>query len=716
MNQAHFSRIAGELSLSAAQVAAVAKLVEEGGTVPFIARYRKEATGSLDEVAVAAIRDRLGDLAELDKRREAILASLEERGLLTAELKASVAAAQDKARLEDIYLPFRPKRRTRAMMAREKGLEPLAGALMAQQGRDPLALARPFVSEAKGVPDVAAALSGARDILAEAMAEEPRLRAEARQLFARRGRFQSKVVKGKDQAGATYRDWFAWDEPLRSIAGHRALAMFRGEAEGFLSLSLRPAEEELFELARRAYVRGRGADAKEVEAALTDGCKRLLAPSLENELRAEVKARADAEAIRVFAANLRGLLLAPPLGQKRVLALDPGFRTGAKLAVLDAQGALLHHATIYPTTSAAQREAAAATLKELCTTHRVEAIGIGNGTAGRETEAFVRSLELGVPVALVNEAGASIYSASEIARREFPDLDLTVRGAVSIGRRLMDPLAELVKLDPKSIGVGQYQHDVDQGGLRKALDDVVMSCVNAVGVDVNTASQELLSFVSGLGPALAKNVVAHRDENGPFPTRDSLRKVKRLGPKAYEQAAGFLRVRGPEPLDASAVHPERYALVRRMAKDAGCAVQQLLADAAARAQVRLADYVSDGIGLPTLTDILAELDKPGRDPRAAFSAFAFAEGVSRIEDLEQGLELPGIVTNVTKFGAFVDVGVHRDGMVHVSQLADRFVSDPSQVVRVGQEVLVRVVEVDLQRGRIALSMRGLAGVKPGEGA
>jgi Transcriptional accessory protein len=696
------------MALAAAQVAAVARLVAEGGTVPFIARYRKEATGSLDEVAVAAIRDRLEDLAELDKRREAMLASLAERGLLTPELQAGLAGAQDKARLEDLYLPYRPKRRTRAMLAREKGLEPLAKALMLQQGRDPRLLARPFVSAEKGVPDEDAALSGARDILAEAMAEEPRLRASARELFARRGRFQSKVLKGKEQAGATYRDWFACDEPLRAIPGHRALAMFRGEAEGFLSLSLRPAEDELFELARRAYVRGKGADSREVEAALADGCKRLLAPSLENELRAEVKAKADAEAIRVFAANLRGLLLAPPLGQKRVLALDPGFRTGAKLAVLNAQGALLHHATIYPTTSASQREAAAATLKELCAKYKVEAIGIGNGTAGRETEAFVRGLDLGVPVVLVNEAGASIYSASEIARQEFPDLDLTVRGAVSIGRRLMDPLAELVKLDPKSIGVGQYQHDVDQAGLRRALADVVMSCVNAVGVDVNTASQELLMHVSGLGPGLAKNIVEYRTEQGPFPGREALKKVKRLGPKAFEQAAGFLRVRGGEPLDASAVHPERYALVRRMAKDAGSTVPELLADPAARARVRLPDYVGEGIGLPTLTDIMAELEKPGRDPRAAFSAFAFAEGVSRIEDLEQGMELPGIVTNVTKFGAFVDIGVHRDGMVHISQLADRFVADPAQVVRVGQEVLVRVAEVDLQRGRIALSMRGLA--------
>jgi uncharacterized protein len=696
------------MSLSVSQVAAVSKLVEEGATVPFISRYRKEATGSLDEVAVAAIRDRLEALAELDKRREAIVSSLEERGLLTPELQAAIEKAEDKARLEDVYLPYRPKRRTRALMARERGLEPLAQALMSQQGRDPRVLAKPFVVPDKDVPDVESALAGARDILAEDMAEDPRLRAAVRELYFRRGRFSSKVAKGKQEAGATFRDWFDWDEPLRAIPGHRALAMFRGEAEGFLSLRLGPPEEEIFELARRALVRGRGPDAREVEAALADGCKRLLAPSLESEVRAVVKTKADAEAIRVFAANLRGLLLAPPLGQKRVLALDPGFRTGAKLTVLDAQGALLHHATIYPTTSDSQRQAAAATVKELCARFGIQAVAIGNGTAGRETEAFVRELGLELPVVLVNEAGASIYSASETARREFPDLDLTVRGSVSIGRRLMDPLAELVKLDPKSIGVGQYQHDVDQAGLRRALDDVVMSCVNAVGVDVNTASQELLTFVSGLGPALAKAVVAHRDANGPFPTRDALRKVKRLGPKAFEQAAGFLRVRGVEPLDQSAVHPERYALVRRMARDAKCAVAELLADASARARVRLEDYVSGDLGLPTLTDIMAELEKPGRDPRAGFSAFAFAEGVNKIEDLTPGMELPGIVTNVTKFGAFVDIGVHRDGMVHVSQLADRYVSDPSEIVTVGREVLVRVAEVDLKRGRIALSMRGLA--------
>jgi uncharacterized protein len=708
VNEDYSPCIAKEMSLPVSQVAAVAKLVRDGATVPFIARYRKEATGSLDEVAIAAIRDRLEELAELDKRREAIMSSLEERGLLTSELKDSLEKAQDRARLEDVYLPYRPKRRTRAAMARERGLEPLAQALLAQQGRDPKVLARPYVNPDQGVADVDSALAGARDILAEDMAEDPRLRAAVRDLYLRRGRFQSKVVKGKQEAGATFRDWFAWDEPLRSIPGHRVLAMFRGEAEGFLSLSLRPPEEEILALARRSRLRGRGPDAQEVDAALADGCKRLLAPSLENETRAEVKARADAEAIQVFARNLRGLLLASPLGQKRVLALDPGFRTGAKLTVLDAQGGLLHHTTIYPTTSAAQRETAATLLKELCTRFTVEAIAIGNGTAGRETEAFVRELGLGLPVVLVNESGASIYSASETARREFPDLDLTVRGSVSIGRRLMDPLAELVKIDPKSIGVGQYQHDVDQTGLRRALDDVVTSCVNAVGVDVNTASQELLTFVSGLGPALAKAVVAHREEHGPFRTREGLRQVRRLGPKAFEQAAGFLRVRGEEPLDLSAVHPERYALVRRMARDANCTVSQLLSDPSARTRVRLEEYVSGDIGLPTLTDIMAELEKPGRDPRANFSAFSFAEGVHGISDLKSGMELPGIVTNVTRFGAFVDIGVHRDGMIHVSQLADRFVSDPAEIVTVGQEVLVRIVDVDLLRDRIGLSMRGIS--------
>ncbi|MGE4299454.1 MAG: Tex family protein [Desulfovibrionaceae bacterium] len=720
MNETHARVVAQELKIGPGQVGAVMRLLDEGGTVPFIARYRKEATGSLDEVAVAAIRDRVEKLAELDKRRGAILASLEERGLLTDALRAEVEAAADMARLEDVYLPYKPKRRTRAAMARERGLAPLAEMLFAQRGVDPATVAAPFVvadeDAAKAVPDVDAALAGARDIIAEQVCEDGGVRGAMRLLFQRRGRFVSKVVKKKEEEGAVFRDWFAWDEPLRAIAGHRALAMFRGEREGFLSLSLRPEDEEGVGLVVRHAVKGRGADARQVAMAVEDGYKRLLAPSMENEMRAMVKERADAEAIKVFADNLRGLLLAAPLGQQRVLALDPGFRTGAKVAMLDAQGALLHHTTVYPTGSVRQAEEAAATLRGIAARFAPQAVAVGNGTAGRETEAFVRGLGLGVPVALVNEAGASIYSASEVARREFPDLDLTVRGAVSIGRRLMDPLAELVKIDAKSIGVGQYQHDVDQAALKHALDDVVALCVNAVGVDLNTASAELLAYVAGLGPALARNVVAHREAEGPFVSRRALLKVSRLGPKAFEQAAGFLRVRGKNPLDASAVHPERYGLVETMARDAGCGVADLLASDEARARIRVERYVSGDVGLPTLTDIMAELGKPGRDPRAGFTAFAFAEGVHDIKDLRVGMELPGIVTNVTKFGAFVDVGVHRDGLVHVSQLADRYVSDPAQVVSVGREVRVTVTELDLGRGRISLTMRRNPGVGGGAGA
>jgi len=714
----HARLIAQELTVSPGQVAAVARLLAEGGTVPFIARYRKEATGSLDEVAVAAVRDRLAELAALDKRREAILASLAERDLLTDALRREIAAVTDKARLEDIYLPHRPKRRTRGAMARERGLAPLAEALLSRPDMDPVAEARRFVTPPDAAADTAperlvadtdAALAGARDIIAERVSESAEARQAMRSLFLRRGRFVSRVVKGREEAGATYRDWFAWDEPLASIPSHRALAMFRGEREGMLRLFLRPPEDAALSLLRRPVVRGQGTAAREVGAALDDCYRRLLGPSIETEVRAEVKARADAEAIRVFAANLRQLLLAPPLGQKRVLALDPGYRTGAKVAALDAQGALMEHATLYPTGSARQRDEAGSALRTLCARHRIEAVAVGNGTAGRETEAFVRGLGLGIPVVLVNEAGASIYSASEAARREFPDLDLTVRGAVSIGRRLMDPLAELVKIDPGSIGVGQYQHDVDQAALKRALDDVVASCVNSVGVDVNTASAELLAHVSGLGPVLAANIVAHRDENGPFASRRELLKVKRLGPKAFEQAAGFLRVRGQgaghDPLDASAVHPERYELVRRMARDAGCAVADLLQDEAARSRIRPEAYVSDEAGLPTLKDILAELARPGRDPRAAFSAFAFDENISDIKDLREGMRLPGIVTNVTKFGAFVDVGVHRDGLVHISQLADRYVADPAEVVAVGREVRATVIGVDLVRGRISLSLK-----------
>ncbi|SOB58992.1 transcriptional accessory protein [Pseudodesulfovibrio profundus] len=704
-NTLHIQTISSELNVKPRQVDAVAALLDDGATVPFISRYRKEATGSLDEVAVAAIRDRLTELSELDKRREAILGSLQERDLLTPELKKALEAAGDKARLEDIYLPHRPKRRTRGTMARERGLEPLANILMAQKGVDPKAEAKAFVAPDKEVPDVAAALAGARDIIAERISENPKARSAMRALFVKRGRFTSKVAKGKEEEGSTYRDWFEWDEPLVRIPSHRALAMFRGEKEKVLKLSLRPPESEAVGLLTRSVVRNNKKDGQQVSIALEDCYKRLLGPSLENEVRAEVKKRADDEAIKVFAANLRELLLAAPLGQKRVLALDPGFRTGAKLTVLDAQGALKEYTTIFPVGSDKQQAEAALKLRSLCERYDIEAIAIGNGTAGRETEAFVGSLQLGIPAVLVNESGASIYSASEVARKEFPDHDLTVRGSVSIGRRLMDPLAELVKIDPKSIGVGQYQHDVDQAALKKSLDDVVESCVNGVGVDLNTASSELLSHVSGLGPVLAENIVAHRDANGPFGSRRELLKVKRLGPKAYEQAAGFLRVQGKEVLDASAVHPERYGLVRQMAKDAGCSVADLVNSAEARDRIRIEEYVTEEVGLPTLRDIMAELAKPGRDPREEFSPFSFAEGINDIKDLREGMRLPGIVTNVTKFGAFVDIGVHRDGLVHISQLADRYIRDPAEVVAAGREVEVSVIGLDLQRGRINLSMK-----------
>ncbi|OLN31294.1 Transcription accessory protein (S1 RNA-binding domain) [Desulfovibrio sp. DV] len=697
--------LAQELSIKDAQVAAVARLLAEGATVPFIARYRKEASGSLDEVAVATIRDRLAQLTELDKRREAILGSLGERDLLTDALARAIADAPDMARLEDLYLPYRPKRRTRAAMARERGLEPLAKALLRQTGLDPQSEARRFVDPEKGVADTDAALAGARDIIAETVTEDARVRGAVRELFTRRSRFVSRVVKGKEAAGGNFRDFFDWDEAVRAIAGHRVLAMFRGEREGILSLGLRPPEAEALALVNRLTVTGNTADSREVATAVEDGYKRLLGPSLENELRAAVKARADSEAIGVFTANLRDLLLAAPLGQSRVLALDPGFRTGAKLAVLDAQGALLYHTTIFPTGSPRQAEEAAVVVRELCAKYAVQAVAVGNGTAGRETERFVGGLGLSLPVIMVNEAGASIYSASEVARREFPDLDLTVRGAVSIGRRLMDPLAELVKIDPKSIGVGQYQHDVDQTALKQALDEVVASCVNAVGVDLNTASLELLAFVSGLGPSLAANILAHRLEHGPFRSRAELRKVKRLGPKAFEQAAGFLRLRGGPVLDATAVHPERYGLVARMASQAACTVAELVADATARARIDVAQFIADDVGEATLGDIMAELARPGRDPRPAFSAFAFAEGVEDIADLRPGMRLPGLVTNVASFGAFVDIGVHRDGLVHVSHLADTYVADPSRVVRVGKEVLVTVLEVDRERGRISLSLK-----------
>ncbi|MDL2271525.1 RNA-binding transcriptional accessory protein [Desulfovibrio sp. OttesenSCG-928-I05] len=718
-------RIAGELGIVAGQVTAVAKLLDEGATIPFIARYRKEAHGSLDEVAISSVRDRLVQLRELDARREAIRKSLTERELLSDALEKGIAAAATLAELEDLYLPYRPKRRTRAAIAREKGLEALALTLLEQSAAlDPFQAAAAFIDPEKGVETAEAALAGARDIIAETTSEDAAARGRMREFFFRKAVIASSLAKSqakdaknaegetsaaaaprKDDESAKFRDYFDWREDAAKAAGHRILAMLRGEKEGWLTLRMLPDPEEALPLLRGIFVANASPAGEQVREAVEDGYKRLLAPSLETELRAALREKAENEAIAVFARNLRQLLLAAPLGRKRVLAIDPGFRTGCKIVCLDAQGVLLHHDLIHVMSPDQQRRAGEA-ITTLAERYAAEAVAIGNGTAGRETEALVRSLNLGIPVVMVNESGASVYSASETARREFPDLDLTVRGAISIGRRLMDPLAELVKIDPKAIGVGQYQHDVDQTKLKESLREVVESCVNAVGVELNTASVELLTYVSGLGPALAKAVVTWRDENGPFARRRELLKVPRLGPKAFEQAAGFLRIReGTNPLDASAVHPESYGVVEAMARDLGCAVPDLLRDPERRKSIVLERYVSDSIGLPTLRDIMAELEKPGRDPRESFEQFAFADGVNSLDDLEEGMVLPGVVTNVTNFGAFVDIGVHQDGLVHISQLADRFVRDPHEVVSVQQKVRVTVLEVDKARKRIALSMK-----------
>ncbi|OPY91931.1 MAG: 30S ribosomal protein S1 [Syntrophaceae bacterium PtaU1.Bin231] len=715
MSVSHHEQIASELHLSPAQVRATAQLIEEGATVPFIARYRKELTGSLDEVAVTAVRDRLTQLRELDERRAAILKSLSERNLLTDEIEGKIAAAETMTVLEDIYLPFRPKRRTRAAVAREKGLAPLALQIMAQDDGDPAAWAAPFVDPEKGVASVEEALAGARDIIAETVNEDREARERIRALFFEKGVLRSRVIPEKEAEGIKYKDYFNWDEPVSSAPSHRVLAIRRGERELFLTFHITPPEEEALAVLEALFVRGNTGSSEQVRIAVHDGYKRLLAPSMETEIRLAAKQRADETAIRVFAENLRQLLLAPPLGQKAVLAIDPGFRTGCKVACLDRQGKLLHHETIYPLLSENARGEAATRVRELCSRFCVEVAAVGNGTGGRETEAFLRSLGLPreIQIAMVNESGASVYSASEAARREFPDHDLTVRGAVSIGRRLMDPLAELVKIDPKSIGVGQYQHDVDQGELKRCLDDVVVSCVNAVGVEVNTASPELLSYVSGLGPSLAENIVRHRNESGPFGSRAELKKVHRLGPKAFEQAAGFLRIRGgSHPLDASAVHPESYAVVEEMARDQACSVADLIRDAERRQRIDPARYVTDKIGLPTLRDILEELAKPGRDPRPQFEGVSFTEGVEKIADLTPGMKLPGVVTNITAFGAFVDIGVHQDGLVHVSEMSDAFVKSPGDVVKVNQKVEVTVLAVDLPRKRISLSMKKFPGQKP----
>lgn len=705
--------ISKELNLRSEQVKATAGLLAEEATVPFIARYRKEATGSLDEVAIAAIRDRLGQMEELDKRRESILKSLHERNLLTDDLKKKIQAAETMTVLEDVYLPYRPKRRTRATVAKEKGLEPLAAAIFTQEGQtDPHLIASPFVDSDQGVDSVEDAISGGRDIIAEWVSEDQRAREKMRALYLEKGVFSSKVVTGKEAAGAKYRDYFNWEEAMATVPSHRMLAVRRGEKEGFLSLTVSAPENEALAVLESLFIKGEGPASVLVKEAVEDGYRRLLSPSMETEMRTAAKERADREAVKIFAGNLKELLLAPPLGEKRLIAVDPGIRTGCKVVCLDRQGKLLQKETIYPFDSEKRRLEAAELFLALCKTYQPEAVAVGKGTAGRETEAFVKSLPLtgSIPVILVNESGASVYSASEAARREFPDLDLTYRGAVSIGRRLMDPLAELVKIDPKSIGVGQYQHDVNQHALKKSLDDVVISCVNAVGVEVNTASEEILTYVSGLGPQLAGNIILYRNEKGAFPSRESLKKVPRLGPKAFEQAAGFLRIRkGTNPLDASAVHPESYPVVEAMAKDLDCTVGDLLKEDALRKQIEKKRYVTDKVGMPTLGDILAELAKPGRDPRKQFENVAFAEGLRSIADLQPGMTLQGVVTNVAAFGAFVDLGVHQDGLVHVSELSDGYVKDPHGVVRVNQRVTVRVLDIDLERNRISLSMKNPAG-------
>jgi protein Tex len=711
MSSAHIEIISSELQLKDFQVRAVADLLDEGATVPFIARYRKEATDSLDEVPITAIRDRLQQLAELDSRKESVLKSLETHGHLTDKLKAEVLAAPTLSLLEDLYLPYRPKKRTRAMVAREKGLEPLARLIFEQNGVDPKIAAVQFIDPTQAVDTAEAALAGARDIIAEIVNEDQQARTAIRNLFFSRAVVHSRVVSGQEAAGSKYRDYFDWQEPAATAPSHRVLAMRRGEKEDFLNLSIVPPEEDALKILEELFVKGEQEDSAEVKIAIQDSYRRLLSRSMETETRVAIKERADIEAIRVFSENLRELLLAPPLGAASVMGLDPGYRTGCKLVCLDAQGKIVHHDTIFPHTSPKQNEEAARKVRELVARYQIEAIAVGNGTAGRETEAFVKNLgfDRQVQVVLVNESGASIYSASEAARQEFPDLDLTVRGAISIGRRLMDPLSELVKIDPKSIGVGQYQHDVEQAALKQSLDDVVISCVNRVGVEVNQASVQLLTYVSGLGPQLAKNIVVYREQNGPFESRDQLQKVPRLGPKAFEQAAGFLRIRnGVNPLDASAVHPESYSVVSAMARDMHCNVTELMRQADLRSRIDISRYATDQIGLPTLQDILAELARPGRDPRQEFERFAYADEVATIADLKPGMKIPGIVTNVTAFGAFVDIGVHQDGLVHISELSDGFVKNPAHVVRVLQKVSVTVIDVDLERNRISLSMKKTA--------
>ena len=708
-----FETISNELNIRSGQVEAVLKLFDEGSTVPFIARYRKEATGELDEVAITSIRDRHIKLVELEKRREAIIVSLAERELLTDDLRDKIEKAGNMTTLEDIYLPFRPKRKTRASVAEEKGLAPFADEIMGQaMEMDVSKSALKYLSDK--VADVDEAIQGACDIIAERVSEDMDVRSQVRRVFARNGVLRSSRAKIKDDdhekiaAAEKFRDWFEWSEPVSKAPSHRVLALFRGEREGCLSIDVAPPDDEPLVIMKRKFINGFGESSRLVGKAIEDGHKRLLKPSMETELRNALKKKADAEAIRIFAQNVREVLMSPPMGAKRVIAVDPGLRTGCKLVCLGNGGELLHHEVIQPHQSAGARTAAAKRMLELADKFKPEAIAVGNGTAGRETEQFIRELNLpgSIYIVSVNESGASVYSASEAARREFPDEDVTVRGAVSIGRRLMDPLAELIKIDPKSIGVGQYQHDVDQKDLKSSLDDVVGQCVNAVGVEVNTASPELLSYVSGLNSRVALSIIKTREELGGFQSRAQLKKVPHLGAKTFEQAAGFLRIRGGDnPLDASAVHPERYKLVEKMAGDIKCSVGELMNDEVLRSKIEISKFVSDDVGMPTLKDIMNELAKPGRDPRAVFEAAAFDDSVRDITDLKVGAVLRGIVTNVTAFGAFVDLGVHQDGLVHVSKISDKYISDPHSVIHVGQQVKVAVTNVDIKRRRISLSMK-----------
>ncbi|MBE6272791.1 MAG: RNA-binding transcriptional accessory protein [Bacteroides sp.] len=697
--------IATALNIAVRQVENTLSLLNGGATIPFISRYRKEATGGLDEVQIGEIKERYDKLTEIAKRKETILKTIEEQGKLTADLKKRIEACWDATELEDIYLPYKPKRKTRAEAARQKGLEPLATILMMQRENNLMARVRTFI---KGdVKDEEDALKGARDIIAEQVSEDERSRNQLRNQFNRQAIISSKVVKGKEEEAAKYKDYFDFSEPLKRCTSHRLLAIRRGEAEGLLKVSISPDDEECTERLERNYVRGNNECSQQVKEAVRDAYKRLLKPSIETEFAALSKEKADEEAIRVFAGNLRQLLLAPPLGQKRVMGIDPGYRTGCKVVCLDAQGNLLHNETIYPHPPKSEHGVSVRKLTKLVEQYAIEAIAIGNGTASRETEAFVTSqrYDRKLQVFVVSEDGASIYSASKIAREEFPEYDVTVRGAVSIGRRLMDPLAELVKIDAKSIGVGQYQHDVDQTALKKSLDTTVESCVNSVGVNLNTASRHLLTYVSGLGPTLAQNIVDYRAENGAFTSRKELMKVPRMGAKAFEQCAGFLRIPGAKnPLDNSAVHPESYAVVEHIAKDMKCSVEDLIKNKELRNKIDIKKYVTDQVGLPTLTDILAELEKPGRDPRQAIKVFEFDKNVKTIDDLKVGMTLPGIVTNITNFGCFVDVGIKENGLVHVSQLCREFVSDPTTVVSIHQHVQVKVIGIDMERKRISMTM------------